>query len=256
MSTQYDSIVSEYDDFRTMPAALFEKHNVEKTFGPLVKGANVLDLACGSGFYSNLLVSWEASKVIGVDISPGMISNAKAKSTSEKLSFLVGDCSQPMSIPGGPFDIVFAGWLLGYAPNRARLTQMFDNISTNLKEGGSFVGIVQRPTEDPRGQLELWKDRPRAYEYFTVEYAGDVEDGVYAHLVSERPKLDFMTHWLRESVYKTAARSGGLTGKFNWTYPTLPEDDRAIVGDVADKEAERRGIERLPHFALLRIDKE
>ncbi|KAL8995423.1 MAG: hypothetical protein Q9169_004835 [Polycauliona sp. 2 TL-2023] len=260
MSTQYDSIVSEYDAFRTMPAALFEKHNVEKLLTPLVKGANVLDLACGSGFYSNYLVSWGASRVVGVDISPGMISNAKARSTSDKLTFLVGDCSQPMSVPGGPFDMVFASWLFGYAPDSASLTRMFHNISTNLKEGGIFAGVVQYPTEDPRSRLELMRNsRPKVYDYVTVEYAGDVEDGISSHLTATRPrKLDFKTFWLKESVYKKAARDGGLTGEFDWTYPILPEDDSDILGDVADedKDADRAAIEKMPDFALLRIDKE
>lgn len=129
MATQYDSIASEFNDFRTMPGSLIELHNVEKTLRPFLNGARVLDLACGSGHYSDLFVSWGAAQVVGVDISPGMISNAKARFASDNLTFLVGDCSQPLSVPGGLFDIVFGGYLLNYAPDRASLTNMYRNIA-------------------------------------------------------------------------------------------------------------------------------
>ncbi|KAI4268475.1 MAG: hypothetical protein L6R38_007835 [Xanthoria sp. 2 TBL-2021] len=258
MATQYDSIVLEYDDFRKMPGALFEKHNVEKTLSPFLKGAKVLDLACGSGHYSNLFISWGASQVVGVDISPGMISNAKVRSRSDRLTFLVGDCSQPLSVPGGPFDIVFAGWLLNYAPDSATLTNMYRNISTNLKDGGRFFGVMQYPTEDPRGQLEiLRKNRPQSYEYVTLEYAGDVEDGISVYVIADRPtKFEFKTYWLKESVHKEAAQQGGLMGEWKLEYPTLPEDDSEILGGVVDKDDDRAKLEKVAHFGLVMIDKE
>lgn len=242
MTTQYDSITLKYNAFRKMPGALFEKHTVEKTLRPLIKGAKVLDLGCGSGHYSNLFISWGAAQVVGVDISPGMISNAKARSESDRVTFLVGDCSQPLSIPGGPFDIVFEGWLLNYAPDRASLTNMYRNIATNLKDGGRFFGLKPYPTEDPRGQLELMqKYKPQSYEYVSLKYVGDVEDGVAFLACAERPaKFEFKAYWLRESVYKEAAQQGGLTGEWKWEHPTLPEDDREILGKLRTWTATER----------------
>ncbi|KAL8652924.1 MAG: hypothetical protein Q9226_004065 [Calogaya cf. arnoldii] len=77
-----------------------------------------------------------------VDIAPGMISNAKAALTSDRLTFLVGDCSQPSSFPGGPFDIVFTGWLFNNACDSATTTNMFRTVSANLHNGGRFFGEI------------------------------------------------------------------------------------------------------------------
>ncbi|KAI4238293.1 MAG: hypothetical protein LQ349_001215 [Xanthoria aureola] len=258
MATQYDSIASEFNDFRTMPGSLIELHNVEKTLRPFLNGARVLDLACGSGHYSDLFVSWGAAQVVGVDISPGMISNAKARFASDNLTFLVGDCSQPLSVPGGLFDIVFGGYLLNYAPDRASLTNMYRNIATNLKDGGRFFVVMDYPTEDPRGHLEMTqKHRPQLLDYVSLECVGDVEDGISFLLRAERPtRFEFKAYWLKESVYKEAAQQGGLTGDWKWEHPILPEDDSEIWERTADRAGDRAKLERVGYFALVRIDKD
>ncbi|KAI4105743.1 MAG: hypothetical protein LQ339_003305 [Xanthoria mediterranea] len=150
------------------------------------------------------------------------------------------------------------GWLLNYAPDRVGLTNMYRNIATNLKDGGRFFGLKPYPTEDPRGQLELMQEyKPQSYEYVSLKYVGDVEDGVSFLACAERPaKFEFKAYWLKESVYKEAARQGGLTGECKWDHPTLPEDDSEILGEAGDMDGDRAKLERVGRFALVRIDKD
>jgi predicted RNA methylase len=42
-----------------------------------VHGAKILDLGCGNGYSSKLLLSWGASSVVGIDSSPDAIEYAK-----------------------------------------------------------------------------------------------------------------------------------------------------------------------------------
>jgi ubiquinone/menaquinone biosynthesis C-methylase UbiE len=69
MSTQYDAIQAPYDEIRKSSIALIERANVREAVAPFIKDARVLDLACRTGFYSHHFLKWEASKVVGVDIS-------------------------------------------------------------------------------------------------------------------------------------------------------------------------------------------
>jgi len=61
-------------------------------------GKDVLDIASGEGYGSNLLAS-VANTVIGVDIDPMVVRHAKNKYSKNNLDFLTGSCS---SIPLEP----------------------------------------------------------------------------------------------------------------------------------------------------------
>ena len=68
-----------------------------------------------------------------------MIDVARRSTTSEKIVFEVADGSKPKKYRGGEYDLVFAGWLLNYAPSGKDMANMFRNVALNLKDGGHFV---------------------------------------------------------------------------------------------------------------------
>ena len=118
MTTQYDDIGVKYEEIRDLHISKPTDANVEAAVQPFIKGAKVLDLACGTGYYFQKFLSWGAKKVVGVDISKGMIKAAKATSANmDELTFYVADCSIPVRYEDGSFDVVFRAWLLDYASN-------------------------------------------------------------------------------------------------------------------------------------------
>lgn len=143
MSTQYNKVQKPYDELRKTTIAIVERVNIRDIVLPFVKDAKVLDLACGTGFYSHAFLKWGAKSVVGVDISTAMIEEARTLSHgSSDASFMVADCSKPTLYPGGPFDIVFGAWFLNYAPDKTGLVEMYRNIFVNLKPGGCFVAVT------------------------------------------------------------------------------------------------------------------
>lgn len=68
-------------------------------------------------------------------------------SNEATIDFHIADSANPVPYEGGPFDLVFAAWLLNYAPSRKHLVEMFRNVAFNLRDGGSFVTISDG---DPR----------------------------------------------------------------------------------------------------------
>ncbi|KAL8752397.1 MAG: hypothetical protein Q9199_005776, partial [Rusavskia elegans] len=166
MSTQYNQIQAPYDYIRKKSIALIEHENIRTTLAPHIENARVLELACGSGFYTYDFLKWGATSVLGVDISPVMIEQARSTGSSpvgttpasvltgnKKVDFMLADCTKPERYLGAPFDVVFGAWLLNYAPDRKGLVDMFRNISLNLREGGTFVSITVPPAENPMDSI-------------------------------------------------------------------------------------------------------
>ena len=139
MSNQYDNIGEAYNIKKELTITLLQDANVEAVIKPYISGARVLDLACGNGHHSRACMGWGASSVVGVDISSTMIDVARRSTTSDKIFFEVADGSKPKRYRGGEYDLVFAGWLLNYAPTGKDMANMFRNVALSLKDGGHFV---------------------------------------------------------------------------------------------------------------------
>ena len=84
---------------------MIERENVREKVAPFIEEPQILDLACGSGFYTYRFLAWGASSALGVDISSAMID--EARHLGKGVSFIQADCSIPRAYDNGPFDLVF-----------------------------------------------------------------------------------------------------------------------------------------------------
>lgn len=267
MSTQYNKVQGPYDAIRKHTIALIERVNVRQTVLPFIKDASVLDLACGTGFYTRPLRRWGARKVVGVDISSKMLEEARALSEGDDaVSFLEADCSKPTEYPGGPFDVVFGGWFLNYAPTGKEMVDFYRNILFNLKPGGHFVGVQPPPTNDPSGLIARERQirpLPTATGTFWNTETGKVEEGITIHRHGDTPAgdLDFDTYHLRKEVYEAAARDAGVTGELVWSQTSVPEDFMEQPGKYGEevnggsKAEELETYADTPFYGLLHFTK-
>ncbi|KAL8669839.1 MAG: hypothetical protein Q9168_005591 [Polycauliona sp. 1 TL-2023] len=273
MSTQYNSIQAPYDYIRKKSIAFIEHENIHTTLAPYITNARVLELACGSGFYTYDFLAWGATSVLGVDISPVMISQAQSSGSSpvgtspasvltngKKVDFLLADCTKAEAYAGGPFDIVFGAWSLNYAPDRKVLVEMFRNIAINLKDGGRFVSITVPPAEKPMDSINAeLKVRPPPEGsgglYYWVH--GDVDDGVYFHVKGHTPvgDVDFDCYHLRQSVYEEAAREAGLSGELKWGKTEVPERYLRGKGEGEASLEELRSYGDVTNYGILVVEK-
>mmetsp|Transcript_16790 Transcript_16790/g.26202 ORF Transcript_16790/g.26202 Transcript_16790/m.26202 type:complete len:492 (+) Transcript_16790:2-1477(+) len=126
-----------------------------------VEGATILDVGCGEGFVSRKMTEMGAEKVVGIDVSPGMIDCAKAhpnKGMNE--FFLVGDasglkqnlieqssaCNMMLgaNFDVGAFDLSVAVFLFNYM-SISSMNSTFEDVHSLLKPGGHFVFSVTHP---------------------------------------------------------------------------------------------------------------
>ncbi|MBX9666173.1 MAG: class I SAM-dependent methyltransferase [Candidatus Obscuribacterales bacterium] len=209
--TQYDSIAEQYDQ------SVNTRSDREVIFIPSAKhflgdlhGKQVLDLACGSGFFTRFMKEWGASHVVGVDISSEMVELAKQQEKKEPLGieYLVGDVAQLGKI--GEFDVVFGGFLLHYASSVEQLELMIRSIGLNLKPGGKFIAFNENPSVPTHSGIKYG---------VKVETEGPIQDATKvkrSHYVGD--KFDFVIeHFHYEpGTYQRALRSAGFT-EIEWT---------------------------------------
>lgn len=96
----------------------------------------VLDLACGPGQTTQFLAQQRVDPLIGIDLSPGMIAEAKSRNHS-KARFEVGDM---MNLRFGPNEIAAAICFYGIVHFRLEeLEQALHEIYRVLQAGGQFL---------------------------------------------------------------------------------------------------------------------
>lgn len=257
-TTQYNKVQKPYDDLRKATIAIVERVNVREIVLPLIKDATVLDLACGTGFHSRSFLDWGAKAVVGVDISSVMLEEARALSQTygSRISFIEADGSKPFAFPGGPFDVVFGGWFLNYAPTLASLVDFYRNIMVNLKPGGHYVGVSPPPTHDPTSHIEReqqLRPPPTASGGLYTTVVGSVKDGVHIHRHSDTPSgdLDFECYHLEKHVWEAAARDAGFENDIQWSATNIPADFMEHPEKYGEPSSGEAGSEELGTYAQL-----
>lgn len=135
MTTNYDPIAEQYKRSKQQPWRTFiELFTLMDVVGD-PRGMTVLDVACGEGFYTRMLRERGAARVIGVDLSQGMIDLARSQEAHHQLGieYFVGDARELSETE--TFDLTVAAYLLNYARTRDELQAMCDGIARSLKSG-------------------------------------------------------------------------------------------------------------------------
>lgn len=117
-----------------------------KRIPPLKPGSCVLDLACGNGEVTSLVIESAISaghrplpKVLGMDIAEGMVKLYQEKADSNKwgtVSSKVQDAQNLQGVPDEHFDLVFMNFGIMFVPNGVSCTREVHRV---LKTGGLAV---------------------------------------------------------------------------------------------------------------------
>lgn len=95
----YDDIGEAFEGFKGLPLARYVEVPGFLALVGEVRGRSVLDLACGTGFYSREFKRRGASDVLGVDISGVMVAAARAREDEEPLGSATRRATSPNRPP-------------------------------------------------------------------------------------------------------------------------------------------------------------
>lgn len=145
----YNNIAGQYQQTNVTPDKLFSiLPTVMRMVGD-VKGKRVLDVGCGTGFFTEA--------VYGLDNSSEQIRLAKANQSSG-CTYVLGDMFTyvlPM------VDLVLAPFVLNYAESVERLEMLLARFYAALDEGGVLVSVVDLPTGADLSRLGARKQLPQ-----------------------------------------------------------------------------------------------
>lgn len=206
MSSAYDAIAEGFKEARQRPAYL---HVESYTFLGLVgdvTGKAVLDLACGEGTYTRALRRRGARRVVGVDVSAGMIELARREEAREPLGveYVIQDVTA-LDLPER-FDVVTAAYLLNHARTAAELEAMCRAVARALKPGGRFVAVNNNLDQPPETYPLLKK-----YGY-TKSAPGGLVEGAPIKVIFfvNGGTVEVEDCYLSRQTYEEAFRVAGL----------------------------------------------
>lgn len=156
--TRFDSIATAYADYGTENTPIrryAETYTVLRHAQPLA-GAHVLDAACSDGFFSRLLHEGGASRVHGLDLSGPMIEVARQKTTSDQISYSVGNVLN-LGQSEGQYDFVMSSFAQSYAANTQELQEICNQFFAQLKPGGRILTLNDNPGFLPEQEVEYRK---------------------------------------------------------------------------------------------------
>ncbi|MFA4954703.1 MAG: class I SAM-dependent methyltransferase [Patescibacteria group bacterium] len=138
----YDLLAAKYRETDLKP----DKHfsilpTVLQAVGDL-SGKTVLDLGCGSGFFSRALADAGTSDVLGIDSSAAQVDLAK-KEPRPNVKYLVDDVFKAL-LPKA--DIVCASFLINYLSSKTELVAFLKKVREALGEGGRAIFVIDLPS--------------------------------------------------------------------------------------------------------------
>jgi SAM-dependent methyltransferase len=223
----YDNIAEDYARSKLAPwRGYIERPTLFGLMGRPA-GRSVLDLACGSGFYSRLIRAAGARRVVGVDLSAAMIGLARREEEASPagVEYHVGDAAA-LDL-GETFDLVFAAYLFNYARTAEELLAMGRSVSRHLAPGGRLVAVINNPEQSPAA----W-GAGRKYG-FVKSAALPLTEGA-AIRYTNYPQgggapFSFDNYYLGFPTHHQAFHAAGL-GDVSWHLPRLSPEGESALG--------------------------
>ena len=225
MSAEYDRFSRQYQLSKRLPFRIFSEIPDHLALLGDLTGLSVLDLACGDGFYTRRIKKAGADRVVGVDLSEGVIALARQQEAAEPMgiTYLVSPVEAMSSI--GSFDVVSAAFLLNCAPTRSSLSAMARTIAANLKPGGRFLTT--------NSHLSDWPGTDYRSYGMATDVTAPLAEGACYHITflldDDTDHFTIQNFAYSRAAYEAALREAGLID-IHWHPPRVTEDGLAAFG--------------------------
>ncbi len=125
-------------------------HRYNEVLPHINKEDRILDIACGTGFGSDILASYSNGEVIGGDISPEAIAECSQNWKRANLRFEVLDGTK-LPFPDGYFDKIVSFETIEHTTQYREMLREFKRV---LKPGGTaYISTPNFPVNSPSGKV-------------------------------------------------------------------------------------------------------
>ena len=144
MQDYYAARARQYDRIYEKPERQDDLRSIERWLPTRFEGRRVLELACGTGWWTRFIAP-VAAQVVAVDAAPETLEIARRRLEGLRVELRVGDAyDPPRSAP--PCDAAFAGHWLSHVP-RSRLDAFLHALHAVLQPGATIVFFDNRFVE-------------------------------------------------------------------------------------------------------------
>lgn len=157
----------EHDLVYEKPERQADLESLRSLLGELLAGHDVLELACGTGYWTQVIAG-TARSVVGVDVNPEVLSLAKLRlDPVRSVSFTIADATRPTDIEG-EFTAALATFWWSHVPIRD-LPVFLDDLRRRLGEGARLVFVDNRYVDGSSTPIEERDSSGNSYQMRTLE---------------------------------------------------------------------------------------
>lgn len=226
----YDEMLEENDD-------TYQKNVILPNILRLMdikKNESVLDLACGTGFFSREFLKI-GGKVIGADISPELVEIAKKNSLKE-IEYFLSSADDLSKIKSNSIDKI--AFILAIQ-NIENISAVFSECNRVLKDGGKIFMVMNHPTFRIPKQSSWGFDEKNKIQYRRLdEYMSESKIKIEMHPGKKDNHQTVSFHRPLQVYFKTLKKNGFcVTGLEEWISDKKSQPGpRAQAEDKARKE--------------------
>ena len=144
MQSYYAARAPEYDGVYLKPERQADLRAIERWLPPVFAGARVLEIACGTGYWTRFIAP-VAAEVLAIDAAPETMAIAKGRVPVGNVRFVDGD-AYDLARHGGRFDAAFAGFWFSHV-SIARRGAFLRGLNAVLRPGAKVVLLDNRYVE-------------------------------------------------------------------------------------------------------------
>lgn len=163
----YSKRAAEYDRIYQRPERQEDLRRLEDLVARWVKGRNVLELACGTGYWTQVMAR-AARSIVATDLNDTVLEIAGRRDYGRTpVRFRYADAWNLGDVPG-VFDTVFAGFWLSHL-KRARIREFLEAMDERLGSGGRVVVLDNRYVEGSSTPVSRTDEDGNTYQLRSLE---------------------------------------------------------------------------------------
>lgn len=139
LAEYYAKRASEYDTIYGRPERQSDLRRLESVVGQSFAGWDVLEIACGTGYWTRFIAQ-RASSIVAIDCNRQVLEVARQRAYGECPVTFVETDAYTLSEVSGRFDAAFCGFWWSHVPRR-RLPAFLGLLHSRLRNGALIIAI-------------------------------------------------------------------------------------------------------------------
>jgi demethylmenaquinone methyltransferase/2-methoxy-6-polyprenyl-1,4-benzoquinol methylase len=166
LAEYYARRAAEYERIYARPERQADLAALRKRVAQMFAGKKVLELACGTGYWTEVIAG-QAAEVVALDVNQKVLNVALSKSFPRSVSFRIGDAYAPPDL-GRKHDALFAGFWWSHVP-LARMDAFLESATKAVAPGALVAFLDNRYVEGSSTPLARADAEGNSYQLRALE---------------------------------------------------------------------------------------